>query len=90
MPTITPIAAGCGRDCEYWTGFACYQCREYAYAESIKVEVNTWAWNLSPTECALEAIRLDYTPREVETAMIAVGFSEGITEDVTAAIEVLS
>lgn len=67
QPTYCP-------DCE------CYSCtmmREKAERDAkLRKQIDTWAWNLSPLECAERMQELDLRPEDVERVMRELLFSE--------------
>lgn len=73
----------------------CPACEGARAIEQTRKDLNeimeSWNWNLSATECALEMIRREeYSPEEFYDAMRRFGFDDAAIYDVQQAYETLS
>jgi len=78
--------------CDNCDCFDCVSTRETKEREASLAQImETWNWNLNPTECALAIIeREDFTSDQFFKAMRSFGFSEGLIYDVEGAYDALS
>ncbi len=78
--------------CDNCECFDCVNAREVKETQvSLARTMETWNWNLSPTECALQIIEDEhFSPDQYFEAMRLFGFSDEHIFDVEGAHDVLS